>query len=123
MICTSTLASCLRMANINSCLRIVEAFSTSFSSANANNSVGDFCCNSLSFISRIGGPLLRTIGLLRSPPVADYCGKYGWRLGRRLRPVWPQRLRQDRAIHDRKDMRDEEVKGLLPAFSEIFNGI
>ena len=42
---------------MSSCLRIVEAFSTSFSSANAKSSVGDFCFNSLSFISRIGGPL------------------------------------------------------------------
>src|SRR5271156_2056755 len=37
---------------------MIDAFSTSFSSANANSSVGDFCFNSLSFISRIGGPLL-----------------------------------------------------------------
>src|SRR5208282_2449332 len=55
MICTSTLANCLRMANINSCLRIVDAFSTSFSSANAKSSVGDFCFKTFSFISRIGG--------------------------------------------------------------------
>src|ERR1700689_4941197 len=73
MICTSTLASCLRIANINSCLRIVDAFSTSFSSANTRSSVGDFCFNSLSFISRIGGPCSRTCG--RAGPKSQTCWK------------------------------------------------
>src|SRR5262249_20850988 len=56
MMSTSLVASCLRMANISSCLRIVLAFSTWCSSAKASNSVGDLTLRSWSFISRIGGP-------------------------------------------------------------------
>src|SRR5260221_14093700 len=50
----SWIASCLRMANISSCLRMVLAFSTPFSSANETSSAGVFALRSWSFISRIG---------------------------------------------------------------------
>src|SRR6516165_8246453 len=46
-------ASCLRIANISSCLRMVEAFSTLCSSAKPSNSVGDLDLRSWSFISRM----------------------------------------------------------------------
>ena len=51
-------ASCFKIANINSCLRMIEAFSTSCSSANASNSVGRFRLQILKLISRfrIFGP-------------------------------------------------------------------
>src|SRR5215475_4276170 len=55
MMSTSLVASCFRMANISSCLRMVLAFSTWCSSAKASNSVGDLTLRSWSFISRIGG--------------------------------------------------------------------
>src|SRR6476661_4117911 len=45
--------SCLRMPNISSCLRIVDAFSTSSSSANETSSAGVLAFSSWSFISRI----------------------------------------------------------------------
>src|SRR5215216_1344636 len=58
MMSTSFCASCLRMANISSCLRMVLAFSTSCSSAKPSSSVGDLDLRSWSFISRIrGGPV------------------------------------------------------------------
>src|ERR1700720_2113156 len=50
----SRLANCLRIANINSCLRMIEAFSTSCFSAKASSSVGDFSFKSCSLISCIG---------------------------------------------------------------------
>src|SRR5215468_1806328 len=53
MMSTSRLASCLRIANISSCLRMVLAFSTSSSSANVRSSVGDLDFKSWSFISRM----------------------------------------------------------------------
>src|SRR5215470_3930508 len=46
-------ASCFRIANINSCLRMVDAFSTLCSSAKPSNSTGDFDLRSWSFISRM----------------------------------------------------------------------
>src|ERR1700742_4123357 len=55
MMSTSLAASCLRIANICSCLRMVEAFSTACSSAKARSSVGDLDLRSWSFISRIRG--------------------------------------------------------------------
>src|SRR5215813_4996662 len=55
MISTSWVASCLRIANISSCLRMVLAFSTWCSSANATSSAGVLDLRSWSFISRIGG--------------------------------------------------------------------
>lgn len=51
MISTSCSASCFKMANSNSCFRMVEAFSTSTSSATARSSVGVFFLRSWSFIS------------------------------------------------------------------------
>src|SRR3954464_9081860 len=63
MISTSLAASCLRIANICSCLRMVEAFSTACSSAKASSSVGDLDLRSWSFISRIGGFLESSGGL------------------------------------------------------------
>src|ERR1700749_2907297 len=51
----SAAASCLRMANISSCLRMVLAFSTPFSSANETSSAGVLDLRSWSLISRIGG--------------------------------------------------------------------
>src|ERR1043165_7114438 len=53
MMSTSFSASCLRIANISSCLRIVLAFSISCSSANARSSGGDLDFRSCSFISRM----------------------------------------------------------------------
>src|SRR3984885_5541019 len=50
----SWIASCLRMANISSCLRMVLAFSTPFSSANATSSAAVWALRSWSLISRIG---------------------------------------------------------------------
>src|SRR5579859_951237 len=50
----SAIASCLRIANISSCLRMVLAFSTPFSSANETSSAGVLDLRSWSFISRIG---------------------------------------------------------------------
>src|SRR6476646_9462288 len=47
----SLAASCLRMANISSCLRRVLALSTSSCSANDKSSTGDFALRSCSFIS------------------------------------------------------------------------
>ena len=44
-------ASCFRMANISSCLRMALAFSTATSSAKLNSSVGDLALRSCSFIS------------------------------------------------------------------------
>src|ERR1700752_501995 len=55
MMSTSFAASCLRIANICSCLRMVEAFSTACSLAKARSSVGDLDLRSWSFISRIRG--------------------------------------------------------------------
>src|SRR5215213_8417706 len=55
MMSTSLVASCLRIANICSCLRMVEAFSTACSSAKAKSSVGDLDLRSWSFISRMRG--------------------------------------------------------------------
>src|SRR5512139_1499646 len=55
MISTSWVASCFRMANISSCLRMVLAFSTWCSSAKATSSGGVLDFKSWSFISRIGG--------------------------------------------------------------------
>src|ERR1051325_8011330 len=55
MMSISLAASCFRMANICSCLRMVEAFSTACSSAKARSSVGDLDLRSWSFISRIWG--------------------------------------------------------------------
>src|SRR6476659_10652145 len=60
MMSISLAASCLRMANICSCLRMVEAFSTACSSAKARSSVGDLDLRSWSFISRMRG-LLRVV--------------------------------------------------------------
>src|ERR1700751_4294098 len=51
----SAAASCLRIANISSCLRMVLAFSTPFSSANETSSAGVLDLRSWSLISRIGG--------------------------------------------------------------------
>ncbi len=48
-------ASCLRMANISSCLRMVLAFSTSCSSAKERSSAGVLDLRSWSFISRMRG--------------------------------------------------------------------
>src|ERR1700746_1779334 len=53
MMSTSRLASCLRIANISSCLRMVLAFSTSSSSAKVSSSVGVFDFKSWSFIYRL----------------------------------------------------------------------
>src|ERR1041385_9229889 len=53
MMSISLAASCLRIANICSCLRMVEAFSTACSSAKASSSVGDLDLRSWSFISRM----------------------------------------------------------------------
>ena len=53
MMSISFWASCLRIANINSCLRMVEAFSTLCSSAKPSNSMGDLDLRSWSFISRM----------------------------------------------------------------------
>src|SRR5205823_742741 len=50
------------MANISSCLRMVLAFSTPFSSANETSSAGVFALRSWSFISRIGVVLWRVTG-------------------------------------------------------------
>src|ERR1700760_1029056 len=50
----SAAARFLRMANISSCLRMVLAFSTPFSSANETSSAGVFDLRSWSLISRIG---------------------------------------------------------------------
>src|SRR5690242_15871827 len=50
----SAIASCFRMANISSCLRMVLAFSTPFSSAKETSSAGVFDLRSWSLISRIG---------------------------------------------------------------------
>src|SRR5689334_9736037 len=61
MISISFEASCLRMPNINSCLRMVEAFSTSCSSANASNSTGFLDFKSWSFSSAIAVVLGREI--------------------------------------------------------------
>src|SRR3954466_15336761 len=55
MMSTSLAASCFRIANICSCLRMVEAFSTACSSAKARSSVGDLDLRSWSFISRMRG--------------------------------------------------------------------
>src|ERR1700677_1770254 len=49
----SLAATCLRMANINSCLRMVEAFSTVCFPAKLSNSTGDLDLTSWSFISRM----------------------------------------------------------------------
>src|SRR3954454_8915779 len=54
MMSVSWIASCFRMANISSCLRMVLAFSTPFSSANETSSAGVFDLRSWRFISRIG---------------------------------------------------------------------
>src|SRR3977135_376072 len=62
MISISLEASCLRIANINSCLRIVEAFSTVCSSAKASNSVGVLDLRSWSFISRMRAIPVKTTG-------------------------------------------------------------
>src|SRR4029450_4191051 len=51
MISVSLEASCLRMANISSCLRMALAFSTPVSSAKLSSSVGDLTLRSCSFIS------------------------------------------------------------------------
>src|SRR6201995_6181779 len=56
----SAAASCLRIANISSCLRMVLAFSTPFSSANETSSAGVLDLRSWSLISRIGVVLWRT---------------------------------------------------------------
>src|SRR5438552_14313952 len=56
----SAIARFLRMANISSCLRMVLAFSTAFSSANETSSAGVFDLRSWSLISRIG-VVLRSI--------------------------------------------------------------
>src|SRR5262245_54413827 len=53
MMLVSLMASCLRMPNISSCLRMVEAFSTSFSSAKARSSDGVLDLRSWSVISRM----------------------------------------------------------------------
>src|SRR5262245_39644863 len=53
MMSTSLVASCLRMANISSCLRMVLAFSISCSSAKARSSGGVLDLRSCSFISRM----------------------------------------------------------------------
>src|ERR1700712_4555848 len=50
------------MANISSCLRMVLAFSTPFSSANETSSAGVFALRSWSFISRIGVVLWSNLG-------------------------------------------------------------
>src|SRR3954468_10984742 len=55
MMSISFVASCLRIANICSCLRMVEAFSTACSSAKASSSTGDLDLRSWSFISRMRG--------------------------------------------------------------------
>src|SRR5258708_20744617 len=55
MMSISFAASCLRIANICSCLRMVEAFSTACSSAKASSSVGVLDLRSWSFISRMRG--------------------------------------------------------------------
>src|SRR5437764_1287228 len=55
MMSISLAASCLRIANICSCLRMVEAFSTACSSAKASSSVGVLDLRSWSFISRMRG--------------------------------------------------------------------
>ena len=52
--------SCLRMPNISSCLRIVDAFSTSSSSANETSSAGVLVFSSWSFISRIRNVLWKS---------------------------------------------------------------
>ena len=54
MMSISWVASCLRIANISSCLRMVLAFSTSCSSAKDTSSAGVLDLRSWSFISRIG---------------------------------------------------------------------
>src|SRR6516165_1864117 len=64
MMSMSLEASCLRIANINSCLRIVDAFSTLCSSAKPSNSTGDLDLRSWSFISR-----------MRAFPVDDRLGE------------------------------------------------
>ena len=60
----SRMESCLRMPNISSCLRIVEAFSTSLLSANCSSSAGVFALSS----GVIGGRLSSTFasGSLKS---------------------------------------------------------
>src|SRR5262252_3275422 len=62
MMSTSRLASCLRIANISSCLRMVLAFSTSSSSAKVRSSVGDLDFKSWSFISRMRVVLVGPVG-------------------------------------------------------------
>src|SRR6185503_19090588 len=51
MMSVSLEASCLRMANISSCLRMALAFSTPVSSAKLKSSVGVLTLRSCSFIS------------------------------------------------------------------------
>src|SRR5262245_64922401 len=53
MMSISLVASCLRMANISSCLRMVLAFSISCSSAKAKSSGGVLDFRSCNFISRM----------------------------------------------------------------------
>src|SRR5262249_4928119 len=66
MMSMSFAASCFRMANINSCLRIVDAFSTLCSSAKPSNSTGDLDLRSCSFISRMRVFLCATDHIHRS---------------------------------------------------------
>src|SRR5712691_12105686 len=62
MISVSRTASCLRMPNISSCLRMVLAFSTSSSSANDTSSAGVLALRSWSFISRMRGSPMEGTG-------------------------------------------------------------
>src|SRR2546423_11557738 len=69
MMSVSLAASCLRMANISSCLRMALAFSTPVSSAKLKSSVGDLTLRSCSFISL-------TTSCIRNSP--DGLGAWGW---------------------------------------------
>src|ERR1700722_12579459 len=70
--------SCLRMPNISSCLRMVEAFSTSSSSAKETSSAGDLVLSSWSFISRIRN-ILWKLGQRQDRDRGDAGGKKGRR--------------------------------------------
>src|SRR3954464_5512778 len=85
MMSTSFKASCLRIANISSCLRIVLAFSISCSSANARSSGGDLDFRSWSFISRMRVVLKGvSAGALKQTVRAERYGRKGAGLGCRL---------------------------------------
>src|SRR3982751_370076 len=85
MMSISWVASCLRIANISSCLRIVLAFSTLFSSAKATSSAAVLDLRSCSLISRIGVVLWNDLGGMRGG-----CGKADKNEVRRSEQGWRQ---------------------------------